>query len=344
MHKKIQLKDNQTNEVDDTASPPEQQTSHKSSRTTPISPSKPASDTIESTLPGTKLPKTSTQWSEANVYFQLQQQSLPSYDNIDNFTSAFQQMIYNYFATNYGTLKQQTVNNTSSNKSIKNLKKELKQLKLLGHNNQRFDDQIITTSKALRAQIKSKKLTKCDQSVDVTSQLKQRFWGTCKKIFDQTENLKPLFGVTDCHQYFLSILNNPHQTKYQIPSWAPKLQKPPTLCNTSPPTYHEISTIIHKYKSKSSPCPFDQISIIPFKKCPILRTILHKLFFQLFRFVAGRHYLRSLMNFEVRWVLSSALNFVSDGEVVREVVSAKEQDMEIYEKRKGHEQLDEQQS
>ncbi|ESN91248.1 hypothetical protein HELRODRAFT_182104 [Helobdella robusta] len=68
------------------------------------------------------------------------------------------------------------------------------------------------------------------------------------------------------------------------------------------------------------------------------------------------------------WVLRSALNFASDGEVVREVgkesqrkgpekakadlakecltrvASAREQDMEIYEKRKGHEQLDEQQS
>ncbi|ESO12147.1 hypothetical protein HELRODRAFT_158597 [Helobdella robusta] len=71
---------------------------------------------------------------------------------------------------------------------------------------------------------------------------------------------------------------------------------------------------------------------------------------------------------EVIWVLRSALNFASDGEVVREVgrefqrkgpekakadlakecltrvASAREQDMEIYEKRKGHEQLDEQQS
>ncbi|ESO12844.1 hypothetical protein HELRODRAFT_159432 [Helobdella robusta] len=68
------------------------------------------------------------------------------------------------------------------------------------------------------------------------------------------------------------------------------------------------------------------------------------------------------------WVLRSALNFASDGEVVREVgrefqrkrpkkanadlakecltrvASAREQDMEIYEKRKGHEQLYEQQS
>ncbi|ESN93000.1 hypothetical protein HELRODRAFT_165154 [Helobdella robusta] len=53
---------------------------------------------------------------------------------------------------------------------------------------------------------------------------------------------------------------------------------------------------------------------------------------------------RSSMNFENRWVLRSALNFASDGEVVREVASAREQDMEIYGKRKGHEQLDEQQS
>ncbi|ESN95544.1 hypothetical protein HELRODRAFT_179320 [Helobdella robusta] len=45
-----------------------------------------------------------------------------------------------------------------------------------------------------------------------------------------------------------------------------------------------------------------------------------------------------------QWVLRSPLNFASDGEVVREVASAREQDMEIYEKRKGHEQLDEQQS
>ncbi|ESO05890.1 hypothetical protein HELRODRAFT_159976 [Helobdella robusta] len=53
---------------------------------------------------------------------------------------------------------------------------------------------------------------------------------------------------------------------------------------------------------------------------------------------------RSSMNFENRWVLRSALNFASDGEVVREVANAREQDMEIYEKRKGHEQLDEQQN
>ncbi|ESO00196.1 hypothetical protein HELRODRAFT_176030 [Helobdella robusta] len=53
---------------------------------------------------------------------------------------------------------------------------------------------------------------------------------------------------------------------------------------------------------------------------------------------------RSSMNFENRWVLRSALNFASDGEIVREVASAREQDMEIYEKRKGHEQLYEQQS
>ncbi|ESO12167.1 hypothetical protein HELRODRAFT_158630 [Helobdella robusta] len=67
---------------------------------------------------------------------------------------------------------------------------------------------------------------------------------------------------------------------------------------------------------------------------------------------------RSSMNFENRWVLRSALNFASDEKVVREIgrefqregpekakaASAREQDMEIYEKRKGHQQLDEQQS
>ncbi|ESO03877.1 hypothetical protein HELRODRAFT_172902 [Helobdella robusta] len=71
---------------------------------------------------------------------------------------------------------------------------------------------------------------------------------------------------------------------------------------------------------------------------------------------------RSLMNLANKWVLGFALNFVSDGEVAREVggefqkkgfkkffyilmvASEREQDMEIYEKKKGNEQLDEQQS
>ena len=41
-----------------------------------------------------------------------------------------------------------------------------------------------------------------------------------------------------------------------------------------PPTYTEIRKVIMKMKSSASPCPLDQISVVAFNKCPILRSHL----------------------------------------------------------------------
>ena len=45
----------------------------------------------------------------------------------------------------------------------------------------------------------------------------------------------------------------------------------------SPPTYREISKIIHKMKSSGSACPLDSVSVIALKKFPILRYTLHRI-------------------------------------------------------------------
>jgi len=45
----------------------------------------------------------------------------------------------------------------------------------------------------------------------------------------------------------------------------------------SPPTYRDVTRAIHGMKSSSCPCPLDGLSIIIFKKCPILRTHLTRL-------------------------------------------------------------------
>jgi len=44
-----------------------------------------------------------------------------------------------------------------------------------------------------------------------------------------------------------------------------------------PPDFHDVSKIVRAMKSRSSPCSFDRINVIIFKKCPILRTHLAKL-------------------------------------------------------------------
>ena len=43
------------------------------------------------------------------------------------------------------------------------------------------------------------------------------------------------------------------------------------------PTYTEITKIISKMKSSASPCPLNQVSVIAFKKWPILRSHLTKI-------------------------------------------------------------------
>ncbi|ESN90215.1 hypothetical protein HELRODRAFT_182712 [Helobdella robusta] len=65
--------------------------------------------------------------------------------------------------------------------------------------NQGFDNFIRSTSKKLQAKLLSTKILKSGKSCgNITSQLKRRFWWTCRRIFAQTKNLKPLFNASDC--------------------------------------------------------------------------------------------------------------------------------------------------
>ena len=55
------------------------------------------------------------------------------------------------------------------------------------------------------------------------------------------------------------------------------LDRPNELFNSEPPSYREITKIVNKMKSSSSPCPHDQMSIIILKRCPYIRTLLHRI-------------------------------------------------------------------
>ncbi|ESO04097.1 hypothetical protein HELRODRAFT_173175 [Helobdella robusta] len=98
-----------------------------------------------------------------------------------------------------------------------------------------------------------------------------------QKLFNPSNSLTPSFSIDDCKKYFYNILHDPFHNKFRLSNWVPTLQQPTIPCNIDPPTYHEMATVIRKCKLRASPCPLDQISIIVFKKCPMLRTILHQL-------------------------------------------------------------------
>ena len=84
--------------------------------------------------------------------------------------------------------------------------------------------------------------------------------------------------MKSCYKYFSAILSAIRKIKiFKFPDWIPTLNPPLHPCLTTPPSYQEVTKAIRKSKSKSSPGPLDHISVICFKKGPILRTILHKI-------------------------------------------------------------------
>ncbi|ESN97798.1 hypothetical protein HELRODRAFT_177863 [Helobdella robusta] len=100
-------------------------------------------------------------------------------------------------------------------------------------------------------------------------------------------------------KYFYNILHDPFHNKFRLPNWVPTLQQPTIPCNHDPPTYPEIATVIRKCKLRAYPCPLDQISIIVFKKCPMLRTILHQLIVECWRGQISDHYDLHFENAEI---------------------------------------------
>ncbi|ESN95846.1 hypothetical protein HELRODRAFT_179040 [Helobdella robusta] len=190
--------------------------------------------------------ETQLKWLEANAYFQLHQSTLPNLTNLNEFTIGFQTMIYNYFASNFGTINNKIKPDGCTKKSIKLLKKKLKQPKFLGRNNHHFDNQIRSDSKTLRSKFSSSKSSDSTKQHNTTSQLKRRFWWFCKKVFNSTTSLSPSYSVTVCKNYFHSLQSDTHNNKQQQPNWILKLSTPPTPCNKDFLSYNEISKIIRK--------------------------------------------------------------------------------------------------
>ena len=109
--------------------------------------------------------------------------------------------------------------------------------------------------------------------------IKKNFWGFVKSTFKQGTSLLPSFDVTTCTNVFARTFSsiNPFKS-FEIPSWIPPLPAPTVQCDLSPPSYKQITKVVRRIKASGSPCPLDQISIIPFKRCPYLRSYLTEVF------------------------------------------------------------------
>ena len=218
-----------------------------------------------SLLVGVKLPRTQSEWDRANEYFSTQLNTSRELGDL-NMEIAHLNRMWAYFNDNYGQVKPRSKFNQYNTMSKSKLKKILRNLKLRCGN----VEEIRYVSKLLR-----KKLRSQDHVRNYEEELSKDFWKFCKGEFEQAESQQPNFDESTCYDYFKNVFLEKFKIRqFNFPSWLKPFPVASIDFDLECPTYREITKIIRKMKSSGSPCPIDQISIIPFKRCPILRTQL----------------------------------------------------------------------
>jgi hypothetical protein len=197
----------------------------------------------------------------------------------------FQSNIYEYFMNEYGAHRPAATRPTAkraatSNRQIRILRRELKLLK----STQAPTDRIQRISKHLRKNLSELAKTKVNKRPEGETKsnninYKKNPWSFMNSYKSEDQQV-PTFDNYTCEKYFKDILKekNPHRV-FDTPKWMPEIP-PPNISfphSSVPPTYQDITNIVRKMRAKSSPCPFDGLSIIIFQKCPILRTHLARL-------------------------------------------------------------------
>jgi hypothetical protein len=237
------------------------------------------------TLPGLKLRRTDEDWRASNAFFHSHFSDLLRSDRpIDCETDVanFQKSIYDYFSKQFGTLGNKETNGEFYEKykalPIKSLKKSLHVLK----NNALYTDteEIKFLSKFIREKITHKSslpTPPTDKDFNVN------FWKTCNDWFNRALNISPKFSLADCFTYFQATLYCKQDNIFNIPSWFINIPPPSHPANVTPPSYSEVTRAINRARGTSSPCPYDSLSIIIFKRIPILRSVLTRLIAECWR-------------------------------------------------------------
>ena len=148
-------------------------------------------------------------------------------------------------------------------------KKDLKSCLHTLKRNQAPYSEIQYVSRPLRSRINYKPVSNVDD------QIKRNFWQYVKQSFNHKIALSPTFNASICTEFFGKFFAtiNP-LASFTIPSWIPSLSQPCIPYDLSPPTYQQITKVIRRIKASGSPCPLDKISIIPYKRCPFLRSFI----------------------------------------------------------------------
>ena len=111
---------------------------------------------------------------------------------------------------------------------------------------------------------------------DHDTKVKENLWTYAKTFIKRKKIILPAFDKQSCFIYFQKAFKVVNPLKnFKIPSRIPSLPVPEkNPFSDSLPSYQKVTRIIRKMKSPSSPFPLDQISIICFKRCPYVASLI----------------------------------------------------------------------
>ena len=134
-------------------------------------------------------------------------------------------------------------------------------------------------ARTIRLRLLNNTMNSNEASFDHDKHIQKSFWRYVKEHNKQGTSISPSFDSSTCTQFFSKFFrsNNPSKS-FIIPNWIPPLAESSVPYNASPPSYQQVTETINRMKSSGSPCPLDKISVIPFKRCPYLRSYIIAVF------------------------------------------------------------------
>ena len=103
------------------------------------------------------------------------------------------------------------------------------------------------------------------------SYIKNNFLGYVKNVIKYEPTVLPSFSKADCLYFFTKCFSARSPNKrFPIHSWTPSLAAPQVPFLLDPPSYQQITKIIHRMKASACPFPLHQAFIISIKRYPYL--------------------------------------------------------------------------
>ena len=97
-----------------------------------------------------------------------------------------------------------------------------------------------------------------DNETDHNKSFDSGFWSYCKKYINQAKTVLPQFNTSSCYVYHKKLFKCSDKSKqFDQPMWMGQYERPTVRFNDSPPMYQEITKIIKKMITSSSPCLLD---------------------------------------------------------------------------------------